>query len=77
MLELLKTLYVFQSLDLTFLRGGMCAVLVVMWPGVGDSREGKEEWGGGGGVVGYQRLDCLCFHPSHRWPRLLKWPFTF
>lgn len=37
MLELLKTLYVFQSLDLAlffFLRGR--DVLVVVWPGVGD-----------------------------------------
>lgn len=31
MLELLKTLYVFQSLDLAFSRGGMCAVLAVVW----------------------------------------------
>ncbi len=41
--ELLKALYVFQSLDLAFLRDGMCAVLVVLWPGVGDSRL---QWGG-------------------------------
>lgn len=34
----------------------MCAVLVVVWPEVWDSREGR-------GVVGYQRLDCFCFHP--------------
>lgn len=42
MLELLKTLYVFQSLDLAFSRGGMCAALAVVWP---------ESGGGGGGAI--------------------------
>lgn len=65
MLELLKTLYVFQSLDLAlffFLRGR--DVLVVVWPGVGDGdgRGGRRRGGS------YQTLDCFCVHPSLRWP---------
>lgn len=61
MLELLKTLYVFQSLDLAFLRGGMCAVLVVVWPGVGDSREGRNGWGGWRGSCGLSEAGLFLF----------------
>lgn len=66
MLELLKTLYVFQSLDLAlffFLRGR--DVLVVVWPGVGD---GDGIGGRRGGGESSQTLDCFCVHPSLRCP---------
>lgn len=62
MLELLKTLYVFQSLDLAlffFLRGR--DVLVVVWPGVGDGD--GDGIGGRGGGESYQTLDCFCVPP--------------
>lgn len=50
-------------------RVASAAVRVCGWQGV----EGELEWC----VGGYQELNCFCFHSSHCWTRLLKWPFTF
>lgn len=53
--ELLKTLYVFQSLDLAsfFLRGGIaCCARSGVARGWGYSREESEEWVGGGAIGG-------------------------
>lgn len=73
MLELLKTLYVFQSLDLAlfffFLRGR--DVLVVVWPGVGDG-DGRR----GGGELSDAGLFLCSPLPPLAPPRLPKWPFT-
>lgn len=66
MLELLKTLYVFQSLDLAlfFFKGAGCV-------GSGVARGWGWGWGWDRGETGgesYQTLDCFCVHPSLRWP---------
>lgn len=75
MLELLKTLYVFQSLDLAlfifFLRGR--DVLVVVWPGVGDGDgDGIGGRRGGGELSDAGLFLCSSVGPPH----LPKWPFT-
>lgn len=75
MLELLKTLYVFQSLDLAlffFLRGR--DVLVVVWPGVGDG-DGIGGRRGGGELSDAGLFLCSPLPPLPP-PRLPKWPFT-
>lgn len=65
MLELLKTLYVFQSLDLAlfifFLRGR--DVLVVVWPGVGDG-----DGDGRGGRRGGRAIRRWIVSVFLRWP---------
>lgn len=72
---IIKDTVCFSKPWFSFLRGGICAALLVLRSGFVDGREWREDWSGG--VGGYQELNCFCFHSSHCWTRLLKWPFTF
>lgn len=53
----------------------MCAVLLVVWLGVGDSEKRREDRGWWE-VSGYQEWDCFCFTPPTAGPHA-KMAFYF